>query len=162
MLGQGWGVGSQIYISFSKECFPQHVGQINDHNRMQWTSARGIELVIAQKEQNFERMAFSARNFIIVYPAQLIPLSMGFTGAHIQYPSTQISEKTCPNLMILMSQIKMSFDITYIFSATCCLQRKTYSEERSEQRKRGNEIYELETETLQTQKNTFSLFQKKR
>ena len=46
----------------------------------------------------------------------------------------------------------MSFDITYIFSATCCLQRKTYSEERSEQRKRGNEIYKLETETLQTRK----------
>ena len=55
----------------------------------------------------------------------------------------------------------MSFDITYIFSATCCLQRKTYSEERSEQRKRGNEIYELETETLQTQKIPFPCSKRK-
>ena len=54
----------------------------------------------------------------------------------------------------------MSFDITYIFSATCCLQRKTYSEERSEQRKRGNEIYELETETLQTRKKYLFLVTK--
>ena len=31
-------------------------------------------------------MTFSTRNFIIVYPAHIVPLSMEFTGAHIQYP----------------------------------------------------------------------------
>ena len=64
--------------------------------------------------------------------------------------------------MILMSQIKMSFDITYIFQQLVVFKGKLTARKDQSKEKEEMKYMNLKQKLYRHEKNTFSLLQKKR